>query len=426
MPYAYETLIKREQQASSSFVAANYGKSAFQLKDNRSGQKVQGKNGYLTDHRPVQRKLRLAGQTAQLQSKIPINDNAGLEKEADVMGTNALQFSSTPNASGFQVKDSLKGSIIQPKTVLKTGILPGVPVAQLGKKKKKKKKGMQRIESERRKRKMGGAFGGEEAPEKKYEKKVKVKEVTGAKAPPFAFRYRKKGDESMDTIQDDEGGFVQEQKGDYKESKSLDYQTSVVAGSKLGNLQKGSKRNITQTAVFKLSPNFAAAKLKLGKGPWEWLHMVAFSIKQTHTGDVSATSFALKRKTGQPQQIRENMVLGTAGTNTAMLSYETMIKDYMKKNKDWKLHLWVLANVEKRLVMKLPVPVGLSIRYHFYFETPNGATAPFILTFNPLNPVGPTMAEYAAVRQRLDAFVAKSQHTVKGMHGVATAGLDKV
>lgn len=203
-----------------------------------------------------------------------------------------------------------------------------------------------------------------------------------------------------------------------------DHQGSFVVGSRYENMQQGSKRNVTQSAVMGISPNVAAQKLRLGQGAWEWLHMVAFSIRQTHISSMSAASLAMFTRTGQPQQISENLVLGSAGANTAMLTYETLIKNVMREQPGWRLNLSVQADVKRPTVGGVTIPVAQSIAFDFFFITADDkVTPPVVLRFNSLSLSAPSQQEYANVVQGLKAFIAEQQVArPSGLMGISTHG----
>lgn len=242
---------------------------------------------------------------------------------------------------------------------------------------------------------------------------------------PFPWRYSGK-DDYMKQTEKDLGGYVAYPSSGFKaEQYGGEHQGSFVVGSKFDDLQKGSKREVTQSSVMGMSPNEAAKALNLGDGDWEWLHLVAFSIKQTHTSGFSAESMRIFSRTNQPQQISENLVLGSAGANTAMLTYESLLKDVMRKNTDWTLSLSVQADVKRINVNNIIIPVAQLISFDFQFTTPDKKiTPPIVLKFNPLSPVAPSADEYHRVCSELKKFIEEQQVPLPqgGIHGIHTTG----
>ncbi|HEY9611221.1 DUF4157 domain-containing protein [Allocoleopsis sp.] len=249
--------------------------------------------------------------------------------------------------------------------------------------------------------------------------------------PPFPFRYNQSGDTTMETVTSGMGGLVQYPKGGVSQGEDTNNQMSFAVGHGYDDLPTSSKRNITQTKVMdNISPNEAARKLGFAiptSLSWEWLHLVAFSIGQTHVGDLSQKSQDLIKRTNQPQQISENLVLGTAAANTEMLSYETNIKRWLTKDQAWKLNLFVNARKQDLIVDGISIPVATRISYHFYFETgPNTYTAPVIVEFNTQSHDKPATKSFEEVCKALDDTL-KNQVTLKEpLKGISTDAMDIV
>ncbi len=74
-----------------------------------------GKENYLPHEawHVVQQKQGRVKPTAQLKGKVPVNDNIGLENEADVMGSKALRIASTSNEKPIQQKSIATGLVAQ-------------------------------------------------------------------------------------------------------------------------------------------------------------------------------------------------------------------------------------------------------------------------------------------------------------------------
>lgn len=265
-----------------------------------------------------------------------------------------------------------------------------------------------------------------------------------ANMPPFPWRY---GDENtgkshMNTVSSGEGGLVQYPQTERPKMIQNDQkQISVASDSQYKDLPTTSKRNISQIDVMdKVSPNQAAKELGLeypGEKSWEWLHLVAFSISPTHIDGPSIDSLKLIEKTDQPQQIKENLVLGTAAANTAMLSYETQIKQLMKNNPTWKLNLYTNANKDIKTVKskngkEIKIPVATSIDYHFYFEIPTNSeknnkdqyVGPVILKFDTLSHNKPNKSDYAEVVKALQAL--QPVDVANRLKGINTNELEQV
>ena len=252
---------------------------------------------------------------------------------------------------------------------------------------------------------------------------------------PFPFRYTGQGDATMTTVTEDAGGMVHYPRAGLPARTEEDAaQMSLVAGSEYADMPTGHRRNIAQSAVLgNVSPNQAAGYLGLPRPSalsWEWLHLVAFSIRETHVDALSAQSMQLMARTGQPQQIRENLVLGTAASNTAMLSYETAIKHVMRAEPRLRLNLFVAASkhdveVPNTSGLRVAIPVATRIDYHFNFTAPDGSvSAPFVLAFDPTSHEAPPRSEYdevvAAINRNLhESFTA-------GVEGMRTTGFASV
>lgn len=248
----------------------------------------------------------------------------------------------------------------------------------------------------------------------------------------YNFGVRYEGPESGDffPVQEDENSQMTDIDDTDMDITPLPYdgpmpQISAVLGSSYGDLSSTSKRAVTQSSVMdNVSPNKAANALGFpnqgGRG-WEWLHLVAFSIQQTHVGAISQTSLALMDHTRQPQQIRENLVLGSAESNTAMLAFESHIKQLMAKDRSLQLNLFVAADKADRQVViegrQKVVPVATRIRYHFNFtKAPNLVSAPVLVDFDPQNRAKPCTHEYAATLENLrNVIQGMAPHSVNGI-----------
>lgn len=255
--------------------------------------------------------------------------------------------------------------------------------------------------------------------------------------PPFPFRYGNSGPNYMSTVVSDKTGFVQyPMSGLPQNSKTPQTQISIVSGSSYDDMPTSSHRNVTQSQVMDyVSPNAAAKTLGFNcptSRSWEWLHLVAFSIRETHVNGLSAQSMKLMERTDQPQQIRENLVLGTAAANTAMLSYEAVIKKIMADNPSWKLDLWVCAHKTDHKVYnnsgkKVTIPVGTRIDYHFFFTTGDGKVIPPVcLAFDTRSHQKPPKSEYGEIYEALAKHILNAIQLKHELKSIQTSIFDEV
>lgn len=257
---------------------------------------------------------------------------------------------------------------------------------------------------------------------------------SGQNLPPFSFRYDRtnQGGGHMGGI-DNSGGMVQYPHGGLPQQNEDDIsQISINTGSTYDDLTKTSKRGITQSASMGyVSPNSAADEIGFEcptTRSWEWLHLAAFSLGVTHVPEISATSRTLIERIGQPQQIPENLVLGSAAANTAMLTYESEIKGLMQQNPTWKLHLWVNAQTQEHQAdnskgVAKSIRVASRIDYHFYFANGNDIVGPVVLAFNPMSHDKPTLNEYQTATAMLQQVAQKTTTVSNQPHGIKTNGM---
>jgi hypothetical protein len=215
---------------------------------------------------------------------------------------------------------------------------------------------------------------------------------------------------------EDEGTSSDLDEADQQQEEDLSpniLRSSLIAKSVRGNLPADRKRAIQQTKIMGISPVVAAAILGLPnatKGNWEWLHMVAFSIKITHSSELSDKSRLSIQRTAQPQQIRENLALGTAASNTEMLSWETAIKRVMAKYKGITLQLIAMPLIEIHHVDTIAVPVCHFLRYHFHFEYQDHdhqiISAPVMVDFDTQTHTKPSAASFKKVSDAVNLAVA--------------------
>ena len=213
------------------------------------------------------------------------------------------------------------------------------------------------------------------------------------------------------------------------------HQISMVNGSQFGDLTVGSDREWSQSRVMGyVSPNKAAAIMGLpcpNKLSWEWLHLVAFSIKETHVNTLSNESILAIGVTNQPQQIRENLVLGTCAANTAMLAFEANIKFIMSQNRNLRLNLVATAHKKDQGIVYegsiKKVPVANKIQYDFQFFTDqNQYTPPVVLTFDTQSHDKPLANDFEASKEGLQNIVDQLKQYNQPFYGISTQGYNQV
>jgi len=84
----------------------------------------------------VQQKQGRVRPTIQMKGNVPVNDDTGLEREADVMGGKAMNTKSSSGNLGTQSAVQLKGNVVQKIKLDKEVIVNGVPTFVTGKIKK--------------------------------------------------------------------------------------------------------------------------------------------------------------------------------------------------------------------------------------------------------------------------------------------------
>ncbi len=373
--------------------------------------------------------------TTQAPNGAAVNDDRSLESEADVMGEKAVQMKANAGKSELMkatAGETVAQRVIKPYKSKKlrgdSNVLKGLTEEQIEE--------IQNLHSEEK------VYSIDEARElvgAKSLEKSKKRDLNGydGKLPPFVFRYDVGDEFALDLNSKEKGGIIYNPKMEISENdEKSNWQMSFVEGSRHDDLQKGSKREISQGDVMdKTSPNKAAKQLGFdcpSKLSWEWLHLVAFSLGETHVGELSKGSKALIRRTGQPQQIRENLVLGTAAANTAMLSFETEIKEQMKQNKDLRLRLVVSARKDDMSVKnekneKVKIPVGNLIKYDFvFFDDNNKVSPPVLITFDLRDHQKPTVSEYGSVVETIQYAVDNMKKLKFPLQGINEDPVDQV
>lgn len=252
-----------------------------------------------------------------------------------------------------------------------------------------------------------------------------AQDESGPKAPFGAMRWDMDPSAAphMQVVDSDSGGFIAQSGQSGFEDEPM---ISMSIGLGASELQHGSVRDRDQVATTGLSPNLAAQSAGLPPGPYEWLHLVAFSIGETHVGQISAESRAWLEKSDQAQQITENMVLGSKAANTAMIEFESFIKQTMKADPSLRLNLVVYADVQQDVCQNKVFNWARSIRYHFNFVMPNNSLSPpFLADFNTLDPKAPPIREFeemmGKLKQQLTFFSISSPSI-----GPSTTGMEKV
>ncbi len=220
--------------------------------------------------------------------------------------------------------------------------------------------------------------------------------------------------------------------------KEKSLKSVAITDKRYRNLTKTSKRAVSQVSVmFGLSPNKVAEAAGFEKGGgWEWLHLVAFSFGHQYVSSLSDSSLSLFRKTKQQQQIPENLVLGTAAANTAMLQVESAIKASLAGQPDLQLQLWAHAS-ENSHEATVDGDTWFfkscdEIRYHFrFFKRYHDAdgierelsTGAIIMTFDPFSHVRPLKTEYSQVHQEIVEFSRRLYELSNPTQGIRTGGM---
>jgi hypothetical protein len=217
------------------------------------------------------------------------------------------------------------------------------------------------------------------------------------------------------TAEKETGGFISRPIGStpYWQQGSMDAKIAVAKDISHGDMPTGGKRKVTQVKVMEISPNVAAQALNLSNPQfpyWEWLHMIAFSIKPTHVDSLSEESSDLLERTNQPQQISENLVLGTSAGNTEMLSWETGIKAAAKHYK-LSLQLVVMPIIVNHTVSNngeaINIPVCHRMKYHFQFanQATKQVSSAFIVEFDTLSHTKPSSKSFQDIMSALKSDV---------------------
>lgn len=205
---------------------------------------------------------------------------------------------------------------------------------------------------------------------------------------------------------------------------------TLAAKSVTGVLAADRKRAVTQSVLMGIGPTDAAKAVGLPdavKGNWEWLHMVAFSLEITHASELSALSQSMIQRTGQPQQIRENLALGTAASNTEMLSWETAIKRAMAAHKGMVLDLVAMPLIERRQAGNIVIPVCHFVKYQFKFECEMDGqqflSVPMLVDFDTQSHTKPLASSFAKVNEAVNLAVGSLMDAV---HKYQNANLNMV
>lgn len=237
----------------------------------------------------------------------------------------------------------------------------------------------------------------------------------GSMSPPFPFRYGAADSAPTMTMQETAGGFISRPIGsqNFWQNEPMDTQLAFARNIGFQDMPTGHHRMVTQGQVMHVSPNEAARALGLSNPAfphWEWLHMIAFSIKPTHVSTLSPESSELIERTNQPQQISENLVLGTAASNTEMLSWETWLK-YAARHYNLSLQLGAMSLVENHPIningALVNIPVCVQMKYDFFFMNISTmqVTVPFLIQFDTLSHTKPSRASFEEVRIAIDRAI---------------------
>jgi hypothetical protein len=169
-------------------------------------------------------------------------------------------------------------------------------------------------------------------------------------------------------------------------------------GRIMGDLSD-TERTLSATKVAQAITEEGIAKLPGGN--WEWLHLVAFSIGPNKVLGLSDASSTWLESHEQTAQISENLILGTKEANSAMLTFETALKNLLVKY-ECEVNLVVLCMVQKIKLKKfsadIPVANELKFEYQFVFRPQNGDTvlytSPASITFSLISHQPPSFGEF--------------------------------
>jgi hypothetical protein len=253
---------------------------------------------------------------------------------------------------------------------------------------------------------------------------------------PFAFRYDRTSTSSTMTEEKLTGGFISRPIGSmpYWQQEPMASKIAVAKDITHSDMPTGEKRKTTQVKIMEISPNEAAKALKLTKPEypnWEWLHMIAFSIKPTHVDSLSEESSSLLKRTGQPQQISENLVLGTSASNTEMLSWETGIKAAAKRYK-LSLQLVAMPVFMKHTVDadgdEITIPVCHRMKYHFQFadQATKKVSSAFIVEFDTLSHTKPSSKSFQDILNTLESEIGNMTTVATLPLGIRTDAMEEV
>lgn len=175
---------------------------------------------------------------------------------------------------------------------------------------------------------------------------------------------------------------------------SSNYKTifTTISGTTISIMDKKKRNPSQETLMNKNSANDIAEELGLDieNYKYEWLHLVAFSMGLSSDGSTVDT----------PQKI-ENLVLGTEAANTAMLMYETALKNIVLSRKK-NIQIEVRAN--KCLELQTGIYTSWIAQEIIYEAKINNKTL-LSITFNPFQAVDPCKAESIIVKEVLEAKI---------------------
>ncbi|MCB9231047.1 MAG: DUF4157 domain-containing protein [Bacteroidia bacterium] len=219
----------------------------------------------------------------------------------------------------------------------------------------------------------------------------------------------------------------------------FDFQGSTSYGKSGQDLTPiGTQRDKSQNKVMgNLSPNEAAfcAGLTTDENTtdWEWLHLVAFSIGETHVSDLSDESALMINNFEQEQQIAENLVLGTSASNTAMIIFEEAIKDALRTHQNLRVHLIAMADGAEITIQPRTKIYKLfkahRIRYHFMFFSQNGnnqqVAEPVLVDFDTLSHDIPLEQNINVVKSRIFQSLTNLQQVPNPIQGPYINGMSQ-
>jgi len=209
--------------------------------------------------------------------------------------------------------------------------------------------------------------------------------------------------------------------GDAKSTGAFGIGREYLTKTSKRDRQQGEIQGELSTSERTLSATQIAKEIGLEKdaASWEWLHLIAFSIGPNRVLDLSATSEKWLEKSDQTAQITENLILGTKEANSAMLTFETFVKSFLKQFPSCSLNLAVFTTaIEKIYVPKFgaTVPVADKLKFDYFFTAKEALTAPTSIEFDLLSHGEPTFEEFhkmcETAARNASAFISQTNMPV--------------